>query len=249
MERPIITERTELAGIPVLHVRARALAGPAPTILYFHGWSAKKEVNIIPAEALAVEGFRVLIPDQIHHGERGTLDYPSSAKTHFWKVILNSIEEAGALRDAAVALGWSEPDRFGVSGHSMGCFVTPGVLARYDWAKVAVLQNGCPCYTWAEAFYRESRGAFPASPTLLSRLTACDPEQMISRIAPRPVLMMHGASDASVPIGGVKRFRELAAPAYAACPDRLELVVIDRLNHFVTKDMIELMRNWFVKWL
>lgn len=250
MERSIITERTELAGIPILHVRARALTGPAPTILYFHGWSSKKEFNIIPAELLAMDGFRVIVPDQIHHGERGALpDYPKAAKTHFWKVILNTIGEAETLKEAAMAAEWSLPERVGVAGHSMGGFISAGVLARYPWAKAAVLLNGCPCYGWAEEHYRQSAGSFPASPALLKRLRAYDPELLLDRVAPKPLLMQHGTADTAVPVGGVKRFYELAGAAYAATPERLALTLVDRLDHYVTNHMMEAMRNWFLRWL
>lgn len=252
MERPIITERCELAGIPVLHVRARGLQGPAPTILYFHGWSSQKDFNVVPAEVLAIEGFRVIVPEQLHHGERGALpDYNAAAKTHFWPVVLNSIHEAALLRDAAVAAGWSDPERFGISGHSMGGFISAGVMAQYDWAKVAVLNNGCPCYAWAEEFYRQAAGAFPADPATLDRLRPYDPEQQIGRIAPRPLLLQHGAADGTVPVGGTQRFYALAEPKYAAAghPERLSLTVIENLNHFLTNKMIEAMRDWFVRWL
>lgn len=250
VERPIVTERTELAGVPVLHVRARALQGPAPTIIYFHGWSSKKEANVVPAELLAIDGFRVILPDQIHHGERGALtDYPGSAKTHFWRVILNSVGEADVLAQAAVATGWSDPDRIGVAGTSMGGFVTAGVLARYPWAKAAVLNMGCPCYCWVEEYYRQSSGAFPADPAIMDRLQPYDPELHIGRIAPRPILMQHGVADKSVPVGGVQRFYALAAPYYEGQPERLALTVADRLDHYVTKDMLGAMRDWFVRWL
>jgi uncharacterized protein len=250
MERSIITERTELAGIPILHVRARTLQGPAPTILYFHGWSSKKEFNIIPAELLAIDGFRVIVPDQIHHGERGALaDYPKAAKTHFWKVILHSIEEAAILRDAAVAAGWSQPEQFGVAGHSMGGFVSSGVLARFPWAQAAVLLNGCPCYVWADAHYRQTAGAFPAAPGQVERLSQFDPEHLVARVAPKPLLMQHGSADTSVPVGGVKRFYDLAKPHYAAHPERLALTIVDRLDHYVTNHMMEAMRNWFLQWV
>lgn len=250
MERSIITERTELAGIPILHVRARTLQGPAPTILYFHGWSSKKEFNIIPAELLAIDGFRVIVPDQIHHGERGALEsYPKAAKTHFWKVILHSLDEADTLRRDAIARGWSLPDRFGVAGHSMGGFVSSGVLARYDWAQAAVLLNGCPCYGWADEHYRRTAGAFPATPAQEERLHQVDPEHLLAQVAPKPLLMQHGSADTSVPVDGVKRFYEIAAPHYAACPERLALTIVDRLDHYVTNHMMEAMRNWFLQWL
>jgi pimeloyl-ACP methyl ester carboxylesterase len=245
VERPIICERTVLAGIPILHVRARSLSGAAPTILYAHGWMSAKERNIIPAECLAIDGFRVIVPDRINHGERGALpEYDAALPTHFWPTVLTAIAEAEQLKDAAVAAGWADPDRVGMAGYSMGGFITAGAMARHPWIKAAAFIAGCPCYCWGEAFYTQK-----VSEQTLAGLRSHDPEQLADRFAPRPLLMLHGDADKSVPIDSARRFLEKARPYYAACPERLQMVEFPGLVHAVSNHEIEQMRNWFVRWL
>ncbi|HYG60418.1 MAG TPA: alpha/beta fold hydrolase [Symbiobacteriaceae bacterium] len=250
MERLVLTERCTVAGIPALHVRPRGHEGRAPTILFFHGWSSRKELVLVPAEVLAIEGYRVIIPDSINHGERGALPVydDKSAYHHFYETILQTVSEAGPLAEAAVAAGWADPDRMGVLGNSMGGFIAAGVMARYDWPKAAVLFNGCPCYAWVDEFYHRATGT-PVPAGRLERLRSHDPEGLVARIAPRPFLMLHGSADQVVPIEGARRFLELARPHYAALPDRLALVEQDRLNHYVTMFMVEKMRDWFCRYL
>lgn len=251
MERPIVTERTELAGIPLLHIRPRGLEGRAPTVLFFHGWSSTKEGQIITAEALACEGYRVIVPDNINHGERGALTAydDAAAERYFWPTIMQSMADAGALAEAAIAAGWTDPGRIGVSGHSMGGFIAAGVTARYDWVKVTVLHNGCPCFVWAEDFYRKAAKRPPATRAQAAAMLPHDPEHLIERIAPRPFLLLHGSQDQLVPVEGARRFMELARPYYQAHPDRLAMLEQERLNHYVTTYMIDQMRQWFCRYL
>ena len=251
MERPIVTERTELTGIPLLHIRPRNLQGPAPTVLFFHGWSSNKENQVITAEALACEGYRVIVPDSIHHGERGALPkYDNAAAArYFWPTIFHTITEADTLANAVVAAGWTDPERIGVSGHSMGGFIAAGVTARYDWVKVTVLHNGCPCYVWADEHFRRAANALAPTREQAARLQPYDPEQFIERIAPRPILFLHGSVDVVVPPQGARRFVELARPYYEAHPERLAIMEWERLNHYVTTTMIEEMRRWFCRYL
>lgn len=250
MERPITAERTALAGIPVLHVRARELSGPAPTILFYHGWSSCKENNVINAEALACDGFRVIVPEAVHHGERGALAdyYTAESLPLFWPTIRQSIAESELLRAAAVEAGWTDPERLGVAGHSMGGFISSGVMARYPWVKAGVLLNGGPAYVhWAVTAAAARGQEVPAA--VLEDLRAFDPEALADRFAPRPLLLLHGEADQVVPPELSRRFEAAARPFYTACPERLELREIRRLNHYITSRMIMQMRDWFVTYL
>jgi dipeptidyl aminopeptidase/acylaminoacyl peptidase len=148
----------------------------------------------------------------------------------------------------AVAAGWSVPDRFGAVGHSMGGFITAGVLARYPKLAAAVLWDGGPCYRFAEELFCRMTGQTPPA-ELLERLDAYDPERYLEQIAPRPVLLIHGEADTVVPPVLARRFVEQARPFYRSQPDRLSLVEFPRLNHYVTAAGIAQMRQWFLKYL
>ena len=241
-----------LAEIPVLDVHAAGLTGPAPTILLQHGWSGRKETQVVTAQALSCAGFRVLVPDANGHGDRDAFpayDAPEASR-HFWSVLEAQIADFGRLADAAVSAGLTDPDRIGVTGNSMGGMIAAGATARYSWAKVAAVMNGSGCFshTFQEFVEMIPHGADPGAEAK-ARVLAIDPEGQIGRIAPRPVLLIHGERDTVVPVTGVQRFAELARPYYAACPERLRLTVIPRLDHHVTVGMVDEVRAWFHQYL
>lgn len=251
MHQVINVVATQLAGIPLYDVHAAGLSGPAPTIFLQHGWSGSKATQVVTAQALACAGFRVLVPDALRHGDRDA--FPSyeapEASAHFWQILETQVDDFGRIAEEAIRLGLSDPDRIGVTGNSMGGMIAACATARYGWVKVAAVMNGSGCLLHT---YEEFLAAAPQaerSAEAEARLRAIDPEGQIDRIAPRPVLLIHGERDTVVPVTGVQRFAELAGPAYAACPERLKLTVIPRLDHYVTVGMVDEVRNWFVRYL
>lgn len=49
------------------------------TVIFYHGWSSKGELQVNRAAFLAVHGYTVFIPDAVNHGERHALsDYYTS---------------------------------------------------------------------------------------------------------------------------------------------------------------------------
>ena len=251
MSRPIITERTVFAGIPALHVRSAGLEGPAPTILYYHGWSSFKEKHIITAEALAIDGFRLILPDAPRHGERDPLpEYGSTqAWMQYWAIVWQAMDEATAIKDELVQRGLADPERIGLGGHSMGGMIGSTTLARNDWAKAAAFASTNLTHSVLDRYGRASRQELPATAAELALLREHDPEALIDQIAPRPLLLMHGTEDKTLPIAEIRRWVALARPAYAAHPDRLHLEEYPGLGHHIIPMMVMQMRDWFLKYL
>ncbi len=59
------------------------------TVIFYHGWSSKGELQVNRAAFLAVHGYTVFIPDAVNHGERHALSdyYTSEGYDIFWKTI------------------------------------------------------------------------------------------------------------------------------------------------------------------
>jgi fermentation-respiration switch protein FrsA (DUF1100 family) len=74
---------------------------------------------------------------------------------------------------------------------------------------------------------------------------------MLAAIAPRPLLVVNGDSDANTPVAGVRLAVAAARPRYAAAhaDDRLELVIQENTPHRVNPDSIDAGVAWFVRWL
>ena len=78
-----------------------------------------------------------------------------------------------------------------------------------------------------------------------------DGPQMLPLIAPRPLLMINGDSDARTPRPGVMECAEAARKAYAAkkAEERFMLQLQENTGHKVTGPSLQLAISWFEKWL
>jgi len=78
-----------------------------------------------------------------------------------------------------------------------------------------------------------------------------DGPAMLSAIAPRPLLVVNGDSDANTPIAGVRLSVAAAKPFYeaAGASDKLQLIVQENTPHRVNPENIDAGISWFVRWL
>ncbi len=85
------------------------------TVIFYHGWSSKGELQVNRAAFLAVHGYTVFIPDAVNHGERHALSdyYTSEGYDIFWKTIFSNVEEFPFLWDILWegCLYWELPRR------------------------------------------------------------------------------------------------------------------------------------------
>jgi dienelactone hydrolase len=74
---------------------------------------------------------------------------------------------------------------------------------------------------------------------------------MLALIAPRPVLVINGDSDALTPLAGVQQAVDTARRAYMrmGAEDKLGLYLQPNAGHVVTPVAELVMADWFVKWL
>ncbi len=68
-------ERKRLAGVPELLVRPVAAPGPLPTVLWFHGLAADKDVHLAELRRFAATGLLAVGVDAVGHGERRLSDF------------------------------------------------------------------------------------------------------------------------------------------------------------------------------
>ncbi|MBM3832532.1 MAG: abhydrolase domain-containing 18 [Verrucomicrobia bacterium] len=78
-----------------------------------------------------------------------------------------------------------------------------------------------------------------------------DGPAMLPLIAPRPLLVINGDSDARTPLPGVQECAEAARLAYAsaAAKDRFDLLIQEKTGHQVTVESLRTAVDWFVRWL
>jgi hypothetical protein len=78
-----------------------------------------------------------------------------------------------------------------------------------------------------------------------------DGPAMLVAIAPRPLLVVNGDSDANTPIAGVRLAVDAARPVYEAANagDKLKLIVQENTPHRVNPESLDAGIAWFVRWL
>lgn len=248
----ILEERINIDGIPAILFRPKEEEGLLPTIIFYHGWSSNKEKQRLRGFILASLGYQVAIPDAIYHGEREPLSSYNvkNASKYFWQVIFNNMEEASAIIDKLVSEYDADANRIGVIGHSMGGFTAAGIFTHNPRIKALVVLNGSCYWENSNEFFERNLhiGEGQKDEVVRERVSQLDPMNNIDLIVNRPILMLHGDKDTSVPIESQKLFYDKVQPMYED-KDRIKLVSYPNLNHFVTTNMMEETIGWFSRYL
>ena len=241
-------ENIQVDNIPTTIISPRHYTEEMPVIFFYHGWSSNRDKHKNLGSLLACNGYLVVIPDSINHGERGVIDY-SDMKTgvnQFWPTVVNSLNEFPTLLSYIKANYNINEDKIGVAGHSMGGMITSGILAHNPIIAAAVILNGSG--SWADAtldligiHYEEQKEIIDKG---LAELKPLIPINNIEKFKNTPTLILHGEKDTVVPIHSSKLFFQSLKNAYDK-KDLVSMVTFDRLNHYITEAMITEMLNWF----
>lgn len=247
----ILVERNEINGIPYLIIKERKKEGPLPTIFYYHGWSSNKENQRFKGFILANCGYQVVIPDSIYHGERDPIDHNASGmmEKYFWEVVINSVEEFKILMEDIVKNHKADKNRMGIMGHSMGGFISSGIFSTNENINCLVNYNGSCAWIKADESFRKIHNQPPATEDEVLRLSKFDLTSNINRLKLRPILLVHGNSDTSVPIQSQRAFYQQVAPLYKENPENLKFSIYERLDHYITIGMLEEGILWLKKHL
>lgn len=241
-------ENTIVNNIPVTIISPKNFTGNMPVVFFYHGWSSSRNKHLNLGTLLGCNGYLVVIPDSINHGDRGTIDYSDmkTGLTKFWPTVLNSLKEFPTLLDYIKTAYNIDDNKIGVAGHSMGGMITSGILAHNPIISAAVILNGSGA--WADAtldligsHYKEQKKVIDKGLTELQPLI---PINNIEKFKDTPILILHGEKDTIVPIHSSKLFFDASKEKYDN-KDVVSMVTFDRLNHYITEAMITEMLNWF----
>ncbi|MDF2557419.1 MAG: Hydrolase of the alpha/beta superfamily [Bacillales bacterium] len=205
-----------LAGIPTLCLHkkhAENAPSSQPAVIILHGITNQKEDNLTYAYLLAEKGFRVFLPDAIHHGDRKNGMNKDEQSFHFWKIVLNSIQELGELKDIAIRDFHVDPSRIYVGGISMGAITTFGALTQHNWIKGAFSMMGNPSFVkLAREIYNhlddDTKSNMKPFEFYKEMLAPYDLTLQPQKVNGRSLFVWHGDADESVSISGVRNFVE-----------------------------------------
>ncbi|HEY2252075.1 MAG TPA: dienelactone hydrolase family protein [Planctomycetaceae bacterium] len=245
-------------------------ANPAPAVCVWHqhagqwnkGKSEPAGLGFNPMHhtgaALALEGYVVLCPDALCFEERQDptgklkdgayerfmfLKYVVDGKCMAWKNILDMKRAV----DFLVSRPEVKSERIGCYGHSMGSTFT-WLVGPWEPRLKCLVGNCClPTY---KAIHREHMlhcfpnfipGIFPYG----------DTPDIAALIAPRPLHLNFGETDAGSPIDEVRRGIETIARAYQSvhADDRFSWFIESGTGHVLSDEMWKRASGWFSKHL
>jgi hypothetical protein len=214
-------------------------AAPRPLVFVVHGLLSRKERHTELCLQLASAGFLAVTVDARLHGERATPEGMARLSTGFGAAFAFAFAEA--VLETAADLGtlaeYFGREHYGIVGQSMGGYVALRALVTDPRAAAAVSIAGNPDWT------RLPDGT-SLPPAALDFARAQSPLTFADRFWPRPLLLLHGDADPTVPVGGARALYDALKPRYAQDPARLELTTYPGVGHEFLPDMAERAVAW-----
>jgi pimeloyl-ACP methyl ester carboxylesterase len=198
----------------------------APTIVFVHGYAGNRGDLLPLAGPLVAEGYGALLFDLRNHGESDgdltTLGYYE----------VRDVQAALAFLQTRPAVN---PDQLALVGHSMGAGTVLRAAARLPEVRAVAAISGFSSLedNVADAvFSLTGLPPFPFAPLVVwfgeqeagAPLSSVRPVDDMTAIAPRPVLLVHGAADPLLNPANSERL-------YAAAADPRTLLLLPGTGH------------------
>jgi uncharacterized protein len=254
----VLIENKLIEGIPVLHIVKKHLYDQKlPFIMFIHGFGSAKEHNLHFAYLLAEKGFRVVLPEAIHHGERESGLKKHELAMNFWHIVMQTISELETLKNVYENENLIDANRIGLVGTSMGGIVTLGALTKYKWISTAVSLMGMPYYEkfalWQIDEIQKQGLKLPLKQSeideLLYKLKDLDLGSQPEKLNQRPLLFWHGKQDNIVPFHYTYHFYESIQSLYSETPDKLQFITDEKAGHKVSREGLLKTVHWFETYL
>ena len=159
---------------------------PGPAILFVHGNAGNIAIHYWLCNFLQDAGFHVLVFDY--------RDFGRSTRTHRPLLRAQLYDDTNAALDALLARPEVDPDRVGIYGHSLGAVL--GLAVAADRPEVRAVAEVSGFASWRGIARR--RLGWLASWMIRPGLDARD---SAARLGDRPLLILHGQRDKTIPLG------------------------------------------------
>ncbi|MEM2905156.1 MAG: alpha/beta fold hydrolase [Candidatus Bathyarchaeia archaeon] len=237
MEHPFFFRSSSYQLAAVLHTPTVS-EGKSPCIVMCHGYTGNKaeahRLFVQAARRFAADGFAVLRFDFRGHGdsEGGFEETTFSGELEDFAHALDVVEDepsvdasrigvVGLSLGGAVALCGSASDK---RLSAIVAWSTPATLMSFSQMALklplVVLRPGVEAYEQPNGFY--------VGKAFVKDVLKHSPVDEVGRIAPRPVLLVHGTEDEKVPFENARRL-------YGAAGQPRRLIAIEGGDHVFTK--------------
>lgn len=213
------------------------------TLVFYHGWGSDMERQIFRGNIFASYGYRVVLPEARHHGERNVekLDHEDKdvEGKYILKVIMHNIEEAPSI------FNYIEENYPGseiaVGGHSMGAITAGGLYAFKKDLKMAFIFNGINNWKELVRGVNELKGQdkidereFRINEFFLDMNPMDSPEAFKDR----PLVLFNGRNDDVINPAGQESFAKEVEKVYED-KKLLNFKLFDMTYHQITTQMLE----------
>ena len=250
---------TAIADIPVLWEEPARVA-ERKLVIWQPGFISNKADMQPYLHDLAAAGYVALSFDPVDHGARSRIagdqpidpnsgefraDIDGKLYRHFWAIMAETAAEVPAVIDWAVAELGVAPV-VGVGGISMSG--SNAVVAAGLDQRIAVVAAGI-----AEGDWQRIGAMYPLSAPnayVQECFDRSNPILNLERYQRCPAISFQlGAEDPMIPASSAQRLAQALAATYAACPERLEIVLEDGVEHEFTPAMWRRSLDWFARYL
>lgn len=199
---------------------------PGPALVFVHGHGGNRAQFLRELALIAPEGYGALLFDLRNHG---TSEGTTTAMG------LLEVEDVIAAFDFLRDQPEVHPDQIGIYGASMGGAASLLAMARLPQARVLITESAYASFPDLVADGIRAVSGLPRFPfgDLIIGLTGLhsgqnlytlQPIQALPHIAPRPVLILHGTADLTVPVSHAHRL-------YAAASEPKALFIVAGGGH------------------
>lgn len=223
---------------------------PLPLFMYYHGFESAREHSLPIGYMLANAGFRVVLPDALHHGVREQGIDKAKRRIAFWDIVVQNIKEMKTLHDYFEAGEYIQDEQVFVAGTSMGGITTAGGLAAYDFIKAAGLMMGTAYLTeyaklLGERIVQETNKVTEEDvAAALQMLVPFDLSKQLNKLNKRPLFIWHGEKDALIPFANAQKLYEAARPLYEN-QKNIQFSADPNAGHAVNRAAMIEATNWF----
>jgi pimeloyl-ACP methyl ester carboxylesterase len=224
-------EKHRVAGELVVLTFSAEDTQKRPLIFVQHGLGSRKERHLDLCLRLAEAGFMACSLDARYHGDRATREMRGRLSdihsAGFLEAFIDTVR--GTVQDIVTAATYFDVSFYGVIGHSMGGFIALQTTLADPRVSSVVSIAGALLFALPEG------ANYP--PQILDALHQGDLVTKAAGFWPRPVLLLHGVVDETVPLQGSARLFGALTPFYTRDPERLRLVEYPGIGHELTSEM------------
>ncbi|XJS09701.1 alpha/beta fold hydrolase [Aerococcaceae bacterium WGS1372] len=221
----LVTKYYYINDIPVIEMIQDAYdTKKAPLVIFYHGYSNTKDGMMTFGNEIAKKGFRVIMPDAIHHGERRAygLDYNTNGLV-FFEALKANVQEFPQIIQYYKQKDLIQKDYIGVAGMSMGGMTTSLIIATHPEVSAAVVLMGSPKQDsfnqWIiDQYTSQVEMSQPVDQYLIDKIQAFreffkqhDLAKHPEAVQSRPLLFWHSKQDPVVPSRFVEEFIDEAS--------------------------------------